>query len=307
MFKNPRKTIISDGRISAEALFNNICERLQSPLREEFLLQMLPIIERAEGMGKEEYFDLFILNAYEWLDEKERKQIKKMSLVDCSKIFRCQNCDSNKLLDNACGEVVCAECGMVTNYLNNTHNGLTYSQQQDVGEQQVYPYRRSNHFAEWCTNFQAKGSISIPDDVYIKIKAQMKKQRINDVRLLNSKMLKCMMKELKLNKYYENIPHILHQLNGEVPPRLTDTQEQQMKIMFNQILGPFDIAIAEVAPSRKNFLSYSYVLRKFSELLELDHITESFSLLKSREKLATQDLIWKHICNQLGWRFIPSV
>lgn len=306
MFKTPRNTIISDTRLTVEALFNKIVTRLESPDKEEFLLNIMPLIATEDTTSKEEYFEQFVNASQEWLTDKERRQFKKKtSNYDVSRT--CKNCGSHERTDNACGEITCSACGVIESYLNNTQTGLTFTQQQDVGESQNYPYRRSNHFSEWCTNFQAKGSVTIPNEVYEKIQQQMKKQRIVAAKNLNASVLKSMMKELKLNKYYENIPHLLYQLKGEVPPRLTDTQEQQLKIMFNQILGPFEVAIAEVAPTRKNFLSYSYVLRKFSELLELDHITNSFSLLKSREKLAIQDLIWKHICGQLGWRYIPSI
>ena len=57
----------------------------------------------------------------------------------------------------------------------------------------------------------------------------------------------------------------------------------------------------------KNFLSYSYVLHKFCELLEFDNLLEYFPLLKSREKLHQQDLIWEKICKDLNWEFIPSL
>ena len=59
-------------------------------------------------------------------------------------------------------------------------------------------------------------------------------------------------------------------------------------------------------PERKNFLSYSYVLHKFCELLEYDNLLCYFSLLKSREKLQEQDKIWKKICEELKWEYIPS-
>ena len=74
--------------------------------------------------------------------------------------------------------------------------------------------------------------------------------------------------------------------------------------MFKDIQEPF----IQVCPSnRKNFLSYSYVLHKFVELLELDQFIDCFILLKSREKLHQQDLIWRQICEYLKWEFIPSV
>ena len=74
--------------------------------------------------------------------------------------------------------------------------------------------------------------------------------------------------------------------------------------MFKEIQIPFTNNCPE---NRKNFLSYSYVLHKFCELLELDHLLQYFSLLKSREKLQQQDSIWKKICNDLEWQYIPSI
>ena len=59
--------------------------------------------------------------------------------------------------------------------------------------------------------------------------------------------------------------------------------------------------------NRKNFLSYSYVLHKFCELLELDDLLVYFPLLKSREKLQQQDRIWEKICRSLQWQYIPSI
>ena len=74
--------------------------------------------------------------------------------------------------------------------------------------------------------------------------------------------------------------------------------------MFKEIQIPF---IRHCPKDRKNFLSYSYVLHKFVELLGLDEFLPSFPLLKSREKLHQQDLIWEKICRDLGWEFIRSL
>ena len=74
--------------------------------------------------------------------------------------------------------------------------------------------------------------------------------------------------------------------------------------LFKEIQIPF---MKHCPPERKNFLSYSYVLHKFCELLEYDNLLCYFSLLKSREKLQEQDKIWKKICEKLGWHFIKSI
>lgn len=112
------------------------------------------------------------------------------------------------------------------------------------------------------------------------------------------------LKKLNLTKYYEHSCYIICRLNGKQPPTFGPDIEDKLKKMFRDIQQPF----IEVCPkNRKNFLSYSYVLHKFCELLELDEYKEYFPLLKSREKLHQQDLIWKGICQKLNWEFIRSI
>ena len=81
-------------------------------------------------------------------------------------------------------------------------------------------------------------------------------------------------------------------------------QEEQLRMMFKEIQLPF---MNNCPETRSNFLSYSYVLHKFCQLLELDHLLDNFPLLKSREKLQQQDKIWKDMCSELSWQYIPSI
>lgn len=50
-----------------------------------------------------------------------------------------------------------------------------------------------------------------------------------------------------------------------------------------------------------------YTLYKFCELLGEDEYLQYFPLLKSNEKLYAQDQIWRKICRDLRWEYIPSV
>ena len=121
---------------------------------------------------------------------------------------------------------------------------------------------------------------------------------------LKPKKIREILKKIKLNKYYEHVPHIINRLNGIQAPTMSREVEERLRVMFREIQNPF---IKYCPKDRKNFLSYSYVLHKFCQLLGLDHFTEHFPLLKSREKLHNQDLIWKKICNELNWEFIKSL
>ena len=74
--------------------------------------------------------------------------------------------------------------------------------------------------------------------------------------------------------------------------------------MFSKIQEPWE----KFKPTgRKNFLSYSYVLHKFCQLLELDHLLTSFPLLKSIKNLKEQEQVWEKICKSLKWEFISSI
>ena len=167
-----------------------------------------------------------------------------------------------------------------------------------------FSYKRINHFNEWLAQFQAKESTEIPDEVYDKIIAEIKRERITKLDKLDTKKIRQYLKKIKLNKYYDHAAHILYQINGISPPSMSKELEEKLRLMFKEIQAPF----LEVCPkSRKNFLNYSYVLHKFVELLSLDEYKVYFPLLKDREKLHQTDMIWKNICQILGWHFIKSI
>jgi len=151
--------------------------------------------------------------------------------------------------------------------------------------------------------FQANETISIPLSVYEKIKEEIRKQKI-DIKKVDSKKIRKILKKINESKYYENINHILNKLNNKPAPRFTKNIEDKLKIMFKKCQEPFNKVCP---PERKNFLSYSYIIRKFLELLDEQRYIENFPLLKSREKLYEQDLIWKNMCEILEWKFIPSI
>ena len=80
--------------------------------------------------------------------------------------------------------------------------------------------------------------------------------------------------------------------------------EEKLLTMFDNIQVPF----TNNCPSnRKKFLSYSYTIHKFFQLLGKNDYLIYFPLLKSRQKLFEQEDIWKKICKELDWEFIASI
>ena len=144
----------------------------------------------------------------------------------------------------------------------------------------------------------------IPPEVFEQLISELKKIIIKKLEDITHAKIRSLLKKLRLNKFYEHVPYITNILNGIKPPSMPQELEERLRIMFKDIQKPFD---NNCPTERKNFLSYSYVLYKFCELLEEDEYLTYFPLLKSKDKLYQQDVIWKKICHDLRWEFIATV
>ena len=232
---------------------------------------------------------------------KTQENTEKLNVESDVNIEICPMCNHERTLYMSEGKMICPICGDEIFILIDSDKP---SYKEPPREVSYFAYKRINHFNEWLAQFQAKESTDIPQEVYDQILLELKKERITDMKLLSPVKLREILKKLKKNKYYEHVPHIINRLNGEPPPTINRETEEELRRMFKEIQIPFHKFCPK---TRKNFLSYSYVLHKFVELLELDEFIPCFMLLKSREKLHQQDQIWKQICEYLKWQFIPSV
>ena len=261
-----------------------------------------------------------ILNFFNKTDNNTNNNIKKddtiikyMSNIDDSylndnlndvdeKINICIHCGNNNLTYKSLeSEVFCNKCGYTEKVL--FENDKT-SYKETPKEISYFAYKRINHFNEWITQFQGKETTQIPSKIYTDVLNEINKNVHLDINNITNRQVREILKKLKYNKYYENIPNIINVLTNRQAPIITRDYEEKLRSMFKEIQLPF---MNNCPENRKNFLSYSYVLHKFCQLLELDHLLQYFPLLKSREKLQQQDSIWKKICNDLEWEYIPSI
>ena len=212
----------------------------------------------------------------------------------------CKRCNKGELIpvDNE-GVVICNKCSVSLKYIVE-HDKPSYK--EPPKEVCFYAYKRINHFREILAQFQAKESTQIPEEVLENIKIQIKKERIN-VEQINNKKAKEILKKLGYNKYYEHIPFIKDKL-GIRPPIMTQELEETLCNLFMDIQAPY----SKFCPDdRVNFLNYYYTVYKLCELLNQSQFLSYFPMLKDREKRIEQDEIWKKICGDLDWEFIPTI
>ena len=239
-----------------------------------------------------------------WLQEKYMSSTidSYIKLKNDDRNENCSNCKSEDMvMMTHDGYSYCNTCSALE-FLVVDHDKPSYK--DPPKEISYFAYKRINHLNECINQVQGKETTQIPDDIFDRILVEVKKQKITNMAELTYSTVKRILKSLNMSRYYEHIQFIITSLNGLSVPQLSCELEERLRNMFKQIQAPF---LKHSPNIRKNFLSYSYCLHKLVQLLDQDCFLHSFPLLRSREKLHQQDMIWKLICKDVGWQFYPSL
>jgi NADH:ubiquinone oxidoreductase subunit 3 (subunit A) len=87
-------------------------------------------------------------------------------------------------------------------------------------------------------------------------------------------------------------------LNSVCPVTIDNETQEKLKSMFEDISGVLDKVGRQ--------LSYNYMIHKMLQVIHREDLVFLFPFTKSWEKLNQQDLLWKHICQELWYPFFPS-
>jgi len=243
----------------------------------------------------------------EYLSKFEKNYISTKKTFS-SDLTICSDC--NEYFQVQFGFLVCPSCGLCYSTIEG-HEELSYKEIQDYDYRPQFTYDKMTHLEDWLRRFQAKENRMIPQEILDKVILEARKERIRDLNLLTEDKVKRYLKKLALNEYYDNVIGIINRINGRPPFKLTIEVEEKIKSMFQQIQEPFE----KYKPAnRRNFLSYSYTLHKFFQILGLHEFSKYFPLLKSADKLRQQDDIFKKVVAEMAtkdksinWVFYPSI
>lgn len=216
----------------------------------------------------------------------------------------CPECDETIEVHN--GLFTCKECGHVMEAID-----YQYSY-RDTVEAQVktqFSYKKAARFIDLLRSLQAKDNSDIPRNIIEAVKKQieMENEDFNVKKDLTIARVKDYLKRCRFNKYYDHAPSIIYRITGKAPLELSSEQEQLILSMFSEITDHYEMAKQRVNSSRSSFLSYNYVLYKCFEILDLKDEMEVVTILKSSEKIAAMDAIWKVIMSELSWPFYRTI
>ena len=228
------------------------------------------------------FFKIKQENESDKLAERENNNIVQKYLSNIDDIFIdvnpficqtdiCKTCHKGELIPlEDEGIMVCNTCSRSIPYLIENEKP---SYKEPPKEVCFYAYKRINHFKEILAQFQGKETTQIPLDVIENI------------------------------KHYEHIPFIKDKL-GIKPPIMSPELEETLCNLFIELQSPYS---KNCPDDRVNFLNYYYTAYKLCELLGEEQYLEHFPMLKDKEKRIEQDVIWKKICEELDWEFIPTI
>lgn len=215
----------------------------------------------------------------------------------------CESCWSGEMIPQdeegilICNNTAC--CKFITYIIDSSKP----TNKEPPNEVSYTAYIRLNHFKEILSQFQAKETTQIPEEVIEAIKSRIKKERIKDMSLINYDKMREILRKLGLNKYFEHIQYI-NSLFGIKPPIMNEELHETLCVLFIEIQQPWAV---HCPANRTNFFNYTYTLYQLCVLLDQTQYLPYIPMMKDREKQLEQDMIWKKVCNDLDWEFFPTV
>jgi hypothetical protein len=85
---------------------------------------------------------------------------------------------------------------------------------------------------------------------------------------------------------------------------MNEELHETLCVLFIEIQKPWAI---HCPANRTNFFNYTYTLYQLCVLLDQTQYLPYIPLLKDAVKQKEQDAIWKEVCNDLDWLFLPSI
>ena len=218
-------------------------------------------------------------------------------------IDECSFCNKGELIpQDEEGILICnnIKCGKFISYIVDNSKPTNKEPPNEVS---YTAYIRLNHFKEILSQFQAKETTQIPEEVIDAIKARIKKERITDMSVINYDKMREILRKLGFNKYFEHIQYI-NSLLGVKPPVMNEELHETLCVLFIEIQKPWAV---HCPPNRTNFFNYTYTLYQLCVLLDQTQYLPFIPMMKDREKQLEQDMIWKKVCNDLDWEYFATV
>lgn len=215
----------------------------------------------------------------------------------------CRFCLSEDMrIVSAEGVYVCADCGTIHDRPSDAPHlqpAITLPRTEVSGN----THKRTNHFKYWLHRIQGTERCGMTSGEEFRIYQELKKRGYDyGDECIDFKLMRSVLKSLQMTPLYNHVYYVIKRFTGHALVEFTSYHEQCLCRMFTEIQAPF----AKYA-RRVNMLSYLYLIRKFCEILGWTGIASNLPTLKSATRVHAQDVVWRRICEDIGYPFYPTL
>lgn len=271
-----------------------------------YLGKATPLLEEYEKLPQHKSFIIFKTDPQE---EKKKEIIKKFFAIAKNYVTlesptlnqkqRCEGCNGEDFDISDEGMYSCLACGVCFQRNDETHS---FRDTDRINLSTRYKYNKRTHFEEATRKFQGNQNVTVKPKVYEFI---LKKADIYSISKenLTKEQIYFFLSEGGFSRHYDDINLIHYNITGKKPPNISHLE----KDLFQKFMQQEEIYAKVKNPARVNSLNVYYKLFKLLQLLRFKCSLSDFPTLKTRERLLEYDEIWKKICKELNWKFIPTI
>ena len=238
------------------------------------------------------YIDIDIKTDKKVVNEKIKcdvcKNVKDFEMVD-NNIFVCILCSSEQIV---------------------LRNESSFKDINRINITSKYMYDRKVHFKTSISQYQAKQNSTVSDEVYEQLIKEFESNRLligdentpKNVRFsrITKDIIFMFLKQLDLNKHYENLTLIYAHLSGNKADDIAHL-ENQLLLDFDLLTDAYNILYKDI--ERTNFINSSYVLYQLLRRHKHPCHKSDFNILKTIERSSFHDEICKELFLYIGWSF----
>lgn len=221
---------------------------------------------------------------------------------------RCQNCKGGDLKLNDTADLVCVECGAIvaTNYvvINSVKDLYALHPRTTARlniEKKSYTYKRLNHMRSMMKQVQGLTIHHVDGKDLEEVRTYIK---THSLASLNPTLMRAILKRMKKSSLYEHIISLCCYFDTTFqPPKFETTDILKMNMLMLEYEQIFRDMQRASETTRKNFLSYSFVLSQLYHMVCNVDVSRFVRGLKSKELAGKQKVLWDEMTRRLKIKY----
>lgn len=250
-------------------------------------------------------------NAEECVEKDESDSSAKQEMVNVNKCRYCGFESETETIGDTC-----VECGLTTTRLvedNEYQNHFVFNVElptEEVVQDEETSYVREGFFNEWILRIQGQlVGKKIQTSQHSAIQERLT-QRREDLSKLTHVVMREVLEELKLTDLYDDAIYLAHFHGGPKPPRFTQEQLNELRIMFKQMEKHFPDYKSQ---DQVSFWNYPYTIDKLCRIRGYKHMYGQLQLLKTEDRRRKYEETFYKMCADFavlypeqGWKYVDT-